>query len=604
MGFMAGFGKAFSDSYNQARSEAKAEERDMLRYTMDEYSKQREKRDEWNRENEKALSSAKDWVEAYNLPPEAAGTIATMIKNGKDDKFIEMVATQGKWDVNKATDTLKQAPDVEKMERDQQMQQGALGGPQAAQAPGNPAAVQQAKTNMQQPNTLLGQIWKRPNKQGRVEEKAAKYAGVTPDEYRNTLTEPLKQPDFGPKAKVTMPPPQPEPDEINTSGEAAIELATAEDAVKANPSDTYAQERYEVAKRRSDALQKAAITDANIKAIAEGKITPGFQTMITKDGQIVQGKIDAASNTYKDQNGNSLEGRPLSPDDQERLFKMSEHMGKEIGEYNNKVSNFGAMADASARMKQIIGENPGVLQPWSSAVARSLVKYGEEANTAIQTLDNWRDLPANEQTLAKLKDAENKILKFTRESPVADLGLQSSLFEAQKALFVYHLAASKGQEGRNLAEAERANFKDTLERPSSAPEFDKNMANILLGTKDELTNTAKFNFENNQELKVFESIYGAKPKNLQWESPDKILQSEGTKAYVQSLENLQKVKDDQSKTDEARKKAETENDPEAQKIKTNPQLGKPVGQTKGGVKVYRNAQGQLVYENGVLVPNQ
>ena len=63
MGFMAGFGSAFSESFSESRKMSAIAEQDMFDKQFDSFMKNKEKYEEWEREDSRLVGMAKSAVQ-------------------------------------------------------------------------------------------------------------------------------------------------------------------------------------------------------------------------------------------------------------------------------------------------------------------------------------------------------------------------------------------------------------------------------------------------------------------------------------------------------------------------------------------------------------
>ena len=149
MGFWAGFGSSFSDSYERSLDRSAKKEDDAFKLSFNALMKRKDTWDAYQAEDAKAVKSAEQYVKDYNLPPEATGTIYNWIKTDRSPEYIANAAANGKWTVNKATNQVTQAPDIDKMEKNteaSQMQQSGLAPAQPTAATPQAPATQPAQS--------------------------------------------------------------------------------------------------------------------------------------------------------------------------------------------------------------------------------------------------------------------------------------------------------------------------------------------------------------------------------------------------------------------------------------------------------------------------
>lgn len=101
MGFMAGFGPAFANSFRDARDRSAKRKDDLFKLTYQEFLSRRSKKEEADKKNSEAIRYAKSLIQGReDIPEEAWSVVAQWKLNGLSDAQIEDNLERGEWTVN------------------------------------------------------------------------------------------------------------------------------------------------------------------------------------------------------------------------------------------------------------------------------------------------------------------------------------------------------------------------------------------------------------------------------------------------------------------------------------------------------------------------
>lgn len=160
---MAGFGEAFSRSFENARQNRAVKERDLFKVAYDSYIDKKSSysaaQTEWN----KAMEKGQILAQKYGVQPEAIPEIAKMYKAGYSDSEVDDIVANSKFTVTPNTPL---ASDVNStLPVDDQMTAAGLPVPEQAGAINNPVSMpfpapqqQEQPTNVQTPNPMISQV--------------------------------------------------------------------------------------------------------------------------------------------------------------------------------------------------------------------------------------------------------------------------------------------------------------------------------------------------------------------------------------------------------------------------------------------------------------
>src|SRR5687768_4452136 len=102
-GFMAGFGKAFSSSFEAARERSARKEDDLFKMQFEAFQKKKAKRDETILEDQKNVRMAKSLVEQYGQDPRSWSKIHEWLRSGQDESSIRKMLESGRLEVGNLT---------------------------------------------------------------------------------------------------------------------------------------------------------------------------------------------------------------------------------------------------------------------------------------------------------------------------------------------------------------------------------------------------------------------------------------------------------------------------------------------------------------------
>lgn len=513
MGFMAGFGPAFSRSFESGVENRRQKDQDAYRFAMQDLINRRDKELEYKREDRKAANKAQGLLEGSAAPAEAFEVVYDWVKSDISDTEIAKRLATGKWNIKKAVEGPDKAADVGGI--DQQMAASGLsvGEPEPAPtaAPAAPAPEQGGILS-----NILG-MKPRQDRQTRALGDAAKTLNMDPAEANRLVS---GQGGAGNSIKRTgnvefipgAPEREPDPFAANTN-QAMFELKSAEAEAAQLGQMT---PRLKEAQMRVHAIREAQIFDNSLEN------GPGGVAASIWDGE--QYKTTTQVTMQPDGSFLDADGRTtytpdqvrIVTDDQKKLVSdINQSLEKDSRDLRNMENDFTGTVRSVAIMSDIIRKTNGaVLAPR----APYIFKKGQEwlkdmsvtANelTRLFTETKPGEIVATREQYNQLLAAEARAL---REDP-ADIGAQIGLFDIQKAIFAYRLAASMGQEGRSLAETERKMFTEMAVSGITPDRFYQGMSDLLVPAARQIDDTGKAIYEGNDYLKQHLDDYGYIPE--------------------------------------------------------------------------------------------
>lgn len=521
MSFMAGFGQAFSESFENSRRRREKQEDDIFKMSFqkfldnDEQRKKDEIADAGNVRKAQALSDA---VPGVNKKA-ATAQIYKMLTAGLDEDFI-------------LEELRKPGASVEFTRVDSQEKKNLEEQTDAMLAPGSESQKQANLQGVQEnqegqksrfTDTFAGGLFgspysKRDRSAERAAQKIAEGTGQSVESVQQTMRgSPYKSGQLIDTESVLFTPGKtPEKDEFATLNSASIELAQAEEDMKTNPSPS-AQKRLQDAKIRIEALKNAKIFEAQAEAAAEGGIFGGQQAkVISPDGTVKLTYVTKSpgSDQFIDAStGEPIQGRalPVSEEERKDYIKLSNNVAKTSGEYTNKVTAMTSMMRAAGSMGELVDQTGGAaLSERAGGIAQYLQGWGADATTVYQMYENLKNsgntVGSDPDMTFKVQEMEKTIDQNISQG-VSDIGTARALFEAKVKILAYKLASMQGQDGRALAEKERELFEKLAAGGNSPQKFHQNMANLIFSEIDNLRSEGNILNKNNVEIEAFQGAY-------------------------------------------------------------------------------------------------
>lgn len=504
MGFMAGFGPAFSRGLEAGVERRAQEKQDLFRFTMQDLINQRDKREEWKREDRKAAKKAESLLQMSGAPSEAIDTVYDWVKSGVDESTILKNLATGKFEIKEPVEGPQEAQEVDPVA--QQMAATGLASEMPQPAPTAPEQASNLEGGLL--SGLFGRKKKDP-RQGAVS-KAAGALGMPEDEANRLLTgvdvpEPIQR-----SGRATFIPGAPEREDdpfVDSMPQTELELSRAMESGDSK--------RIAEAKQRHDAALSAINVEAEAEARAKGIKIGGYPVVLT-DGspyavkRVVQRNPDGTVRLDDGQIVPEQMTRPVQDDEIDLMLKINTNMKADLEELRNRSENHKSAMRAYANMTDIVEKTDGaVLQDVSAGFFQGVENWIAEAATfgseISKIASTGGELPEN--GLTDLLRAEKELI-----SAPQSLGTQKGLFEINRAILAYHLAASKGQAGRSLSEAERKVFQEIGSAGTSPDKFHQGMADVLLPATRDIDSMGEAIYSQNNDIKTFEKVYGGRPE--------------------------------------------------------------------------------------------
>lgn len=548
MSFMAGFGSAFSTSFNQGMERNARRQDDQFKMMYSEYLDRRKEQ----KQKDTDVSWAKNQAQLLGIPQESWSKLYEWKQSGMSDDDIKTTALNGVWKTN-----VTQSQNAAKS--DQAAQVDALGGPQQAStaqgiadprqaqmatADAFPAPVDQqmsasgmapasattAPTQVPRPQAdvgaqpvatqpptmkkgLLGSLSGVFDSNKRNEQRGlnriAEGTGQTPEQVQGVL-------DGGPAAPSSAGvsfTPNPRAPKVADLGDAYVNEARARAAFEADGSENN-RKAWENTKTDLKAMQEQAAFSAKNSAKAQGlgagipQSSPA--TVIDEQGnKRVVDAVQTEDGRILTIGGEDITGQRVVALDKgianKRLALLTK-APKGIDKFGETAANLPAMASDAGKMMQLAERNPNVLRGGVSYLAKTVVGLEQE----VQGVNDLLKGPKRDMTMADIESWTNKTAesmnKFVPES-VRQLAEDSVRYDSARLRYAYALAAASGQSGRSVSNKDIEQFLNQVNAPNKDALSDQ-LGDTMGVAVNKLKSQADAIRNWNQETAGFEATYG------------------------------------------------------------------------------------------------
>jgi hypothetical protein len=538
MGFMAGFGPAFAESFNSGMERRAKKKDDMFKLTYNEFLTRREKYEEQKSEDSKRIRAAKTYARDFAGDEKLWPKMYEWLSSGLNGDDIQELIAGGEFEMASPSAELPSTPEPAQTE-DAQMMDAGLSSPSVTNSPsGDPTSVAgatqatgpapQAPINPLESQAgfmdkmLPGMAAKRDARRiGEVEQQVMDITKSSREDFdkimRSDFNSPVMQ---AAKIKYTKKK-TPEPDKFNTLEEALLEQMHAMDS--GDPG------RIDIADRRVKILKSAEAFKAQKKAESEGLITRdapvnvfgpnGYETTVRANQDDNGQWIDSIT-------GQPVQGKvmPVSKEEYDAVQAVTKEVDKPFEEYRKSQNATISALDKAANMNELVEmTNGAVLADITAGAFSGAQKWIQEiavgANYVTKTASDGGELdPKNKAWLQQ----QEKRLQDLLGTAGNDLATAKGLFEVQKALLAYDIASMKGQEGRSLSEPERKVFMDAVGQGTTVDKFRQNLGLILTGSVNEVDLMGS-SLQQHPSIRAFGDYWGYTPKHFETTPMDESL---------------------------------------------------------------------------------
>lgn len=464
MGFMSGFGKAFSQSFQAERDRSAQRSDDEFKLMYSDYVNRRDDVDKWKREDAKSVNLAKSLTQEYNWPAESWTYVRDQLASGGDETAVRKMMDENNFVVgpNAGQGTATKTAPTD----------GAT--PSSGSGPVDPRQTSSMTAPPNQDNDghagLLSSIFGTKSgksssdiRKSKTMDRIAQLAGVDPSQVSDTISGKTYNPEKVLGSSPTVGKLQPKDatlggfklNQLNTPGDAATFQVWARNS--GNP------HAIELADQLVTAQQSVEQWKARQKAIAEGLATePTYAKVPTPNGPKMisiipnpqgEGYIDEATHQPV-----PPEAQLASPGESKAWDGILKDAANDDNykKYMSDMQNYVVTKTTGDKMLKIATENPDALTKggWLAQMAET---YKQDYIGITDILKGDENGNITNGAIAEVDDIASK-LESDLSSGLGDRVERTSaayaLLEAQKARYVYQWLASQGQSGKSVAVAE------------------------------------------------------------------------------------------------------------------------------------------------------
>lgn len=571
MSFMEGFGNAFSSSFQKSYDRSAQQRDDIFKMNYANYlegSKERRKADQAAKDEIKQAKKMTEWAGA---PQEAWPTVLSWIQAGASLKDVNEKIKGGTWEKN-ASETPQQSDSLlasssmtpqqtstevdprASMQQTTQMTQDSqkkVGGNMLPGLLGSASGVfSNLKNNMSRAGMSEGAIRQIAAQEGISEEEVrARQSGV-----------PSEQPMI-PNSGYNFVPSSSAGEEFSAFknlGEASQAVNYWTDILAKDPNNQVAQRNLSNAQSAVQALERAKDTEVNITAGAEAKAGAEYYQ--------VNDRVVNASQLSQLPPEEQQSAKLMTPNQAKRINDVTDKIGPRVTDLRNKVIAYEGSLASVDTIESLAKSDPTLLTEWLNRAGQNVSDTAVGAKNMYQTVKDFAGV-GNEESVnsaaEKVRSSMSGLVEaFKQTSDVAERkAIAGRIIDAQMTLLTYDIATLQGQEGRNLAEAERKVFADIMKGGATVEGFMSNAANIMGREVDKLDS----GFRGIQEDPAVKAI-GAKVDWLPAESVNELLEKSGKRGSHDKLMSYRVGEKGLSET--LKQKA-----PDTTKVTSTPQSG-------------------------------
>lgn len=519
-GFMAGFGEAFSSSFQNQFARDEDRKQDTFKMMYADYLDRRKEQ----KAKDTDVSWAKNTAKTLNLPDEAWPTLYEWKQSGIGEDQIRRDAVSGTWGQPQQAQNIAPAPVPQQADQAQtSTMNNAQVDPRQAQA----AQADRFPTPMDQQNLptmkkgLLGSLSgvfdpKRQQEKQRQQgmERIGQVTGASPEQVQQTMAGGPTQAIPQNRAQFTPSPTAYSP-KVADLGDAYVNEARARAAYEQNQTDAN-KRRWDAAQIDLKAMQEQQKFSSSNSAKAQAEALRGdFQqstpvTVLGEDGS--KRVVDAVkqpdgriiTNDNEDITGQRI--IPLDKGQANMRLKLLTEQPKGIEKFGETAANLPAMASDAGKMSQLARNNPNVLRGGVSYVAKLVTGLEQEVQGASDLLKGDR----RDMTMADIDQwaerTSQAMGKFVPEN-VRQLAEDSVRFDAARLRYAYALAAASGQAGRSVSNKDIEQFLNQV-NAYDPDAFDKQLADTMGVAVNKLKSQADTIRNWNQKVLGFEAKFG------------------------------------------------------------------------------------------------
>lgn len=481
-GFMAGFGEGFSNSFSQAVDRRQKQQDDIFKLQYERYITRKDYLDKQNQENAKRVKMAKDLVRMNGQPEEAWTSAYNLLAGGYDpDKVnkllqdnVAVIAPTNQAATPGAGDTTSTAAPADPRDS-------------MTQAASNSVDAQMASSGMTPPRDggIFKQIFGRGRQQDMTNNANKKIAGMegsTPEAVQSTVNSNLESSpipgadnlEISWKPRYGVGGPRPDFFKASSSADAATNLVWAQ--TYGNPQDVAIAENIFNQQRKLDTEK------ARANGIATGNISnPSRGWIKNDDGSASDKLVHAVENAdgsieWRDENNKNVDPATIGiygPDAEKEITRMSPDILKQSQDYNAGLTNLTDMARTADDLANIAVAHPESVNRISGGIAstandyirgfkglgtiltgRNLFAKAEDGKLKPEDYGSWGGVIAD--NIQSLENSEKELTKLSDR--IDDASYWEALAQIKATKLAYQYAATAGQTGRGVSQAEFENY--------------------------------------------------------------------------------------------------------------------------------------------------
>lgn len=428
MGFMQGFGKSFSNSFENAQSRRAVKERDAFQVAYDSFTRNSTQYEADKKADEALINSAKTLVSQAGLPEEAWGEAYKRLKAGFTVEKTDEWLRTNKFTVTPATDAPDEAAAPSTV--DGEMEQLGQVDPASATTDPTMSGDENGGLLSEQAETATGAAPVAPEGVDQANSEVAQAAGVTPEQ--------MAQYDQGYQS-----PPLPTGVSIETI------QAIQDPLVEFGLEDGITDAKLAAAKVRADQFRNS--DDPNLQAAAAR-----FDAIIPS--------IDAALAT---------EGGELDP---KLLIDLMKPSGDLRADIRNQATATQTLASIGLELDTMAKETPEVLTMTGTGVSGA-VSIANEVNTLFSMIGQMGNEGADENAVVSaVKDWEAKLLA---QGVPKEIAVQQAQFAALQVRFIYAAGKAMGQQGNGFSNYDFDNIMKSINASNGYPAYSQNLRRLV-----------------------------------------------------------------------------------------------------------------------------
>lgn len=577
-GFMSGFGDAFATSFENSRDRRAKREEDDFRLAFDDYTKRRDEKIKYDREDAKYAKQAAAIAQMAGVDdPKAVAWSYEQLKAGfEPDDLLKQISKPGaRFSASETSPGTKS----KQTELQQQMSGSGLAPDQAQAQP--PAAPE--------PTDFWSKLFPgRKSPQARAKELAdanigriAQVTGQDVGDVQSVMSGDYQsQNPYADQGEVVFTPGKDEPKFVDRD-EAVFRRDHATDPVE---------------KKLYDDMVKAA--DAEIVRKAQADAAPfGTQVYVAtdKDGKRVQ-----ISGTARDGQVFGPDNQPLSEDARpitEAETKLNDALAakaEDAQKFRTTVANTVSLYKEGGELISLAEENPIVLTKVGSIaeVAEGLTAEGKAAMQILTQAEVGS--PEADSAISRLEN-------LLRKSGVAAVANNKSLFDTKILTMAYRAAAAEGQKGQGASNKDFERVLGIINNSGGDPKkFATNLTQYLDSLRKD-SDDSKF-LPYNQLVEHYKKTFGYSPEEPLVGVDDALAASEdpNVRKVLQYIENPPVGDESETSDNPAEENTEgaVDNQSDEKAQQSTPEGYTYVGKSPDGKNVYADKNGNQIVEDG------